>query len=107
MFAIMHHKDLSQAGKILTDKHERMKADLIGRKLIEKGFPDLVNMGHALRFHKVIQIVKNGWTYVFAENGTKQGYFIVAVKAPELSEDTNIVTSTLKWQDTDFSEVAL
>jgi len=103
--------------KIISDLNEKKEA-FIREKLKEKGFDHLISTDKH-RFPKITRCIAfDGWEYIFVDNETLQGEFIVAVgpwehftsvDSSKLSTYTIYSTTsyTFKWQDTNFDAVRL
>jgi hypothetical protein len=107
-------RDMTQ--KISQDRIT-MVDDFIRMMLVKKGYPHLAEIKDKVRFPGINITERAGWLYVFADNGTKQGDFIVAVTIETENgrlitsksdfSATQFATTSLKWQDTNFSAVML
>lgn len=53
---------------------------IIKDKLTEKGMGNLLEGIGSRRFSKLLSIKMDGWTYIFADNDTDEGLFIVAIR---------------------------
>lgn len=115
----MYERMHEMTEKLMSDIQAKQE-NLIKQKLIEKGYPELANLDETIRFPKLNRTICDGWTYIFAENGTKQGDFIVAIGPLEYESNFDFskvhsteptassnTTITFKFQDKDFSKVAI
>ena len=95
--------------KTMSIDMSRKRDDLIKQKLTDKGY-DTDDISKQRRFPKICQVICDKWTYVFADNGTIEGDFIVAFKEAEITDqlkDPYKITAEFKWQDTDCSAVSI
>jgi hypothetical protein len=85
---------------------EEQKSEFVKSKFISKGY-DLEAMSGG-RFPKVSTVYHAGWTYYFADDGTTNGDFIVAVCdcKVEVVEHNKVIVS-FDHQDKDYSPVKL
>ena len=91
------------------------KAELVKAMLSKKGYGHLVNFAEKCRFPKVNVSVCGEWEYYFADNGSKQGDFIIAIRVVNTDPvyELSVCTATasceyrLEWQDTNFEAVML
>ena len=89
----------------------KQKEEIINQKLLQKGYPPLVEFLKKERFHR-INITKQGdWEYYFADNGTVNGDFLCALKVEfnnsfELKGNSCSASVTLHFQDKDCSSVS-
>lgn len=66
---------MSDQVKLLQNKKEQFIKDMF----LKKGFSDVVEtIGY--RFPKIVAIRHGDWDYYYADNGTKSGVFVVAIK---------------------------
>ena len=103
--------------KIMSEMQEKKEA-FIKEMLAKKGYKHLIPT-EKMRFPKINRSISfDGSEYIFADNGSKQGDFIVAIGPwePEnefdfskLSERSAFAqtTYTFKWQDKNFDAVRL
>lgn len=79
------------------------KDDLIRQKLKEKGFEYLVEGIGKRKFPKIMRIIQNEWEYIYADNDTDEGAFIVAIKDNFKNDFYNSepykITYEFQWQD--------
>lgn len=113
--------DETQGNTFIKNIIEEMKAKkeaFIKEMLIKKGYPELAEINERVRFPKVNRTILGNWEYIFADNGTKNGDFIVAISDWEPDNNDNAVTQednsfklinqyTFKWQDEFFNDVEL
>lgn len=112
-------KQIEEMVQKLISKRNEVAHDLINTMLTRKGYPPFSGSDLKMRFPKVniTYCEADEYFYVFADNGTIQGDFIVAFKiesktefdyslADKLSVGAN-TTSKLIWQDTDCSSVEI
>ena len=82
----------------------KQKEELIKSKIIEKGFGHLLEGIEKRKFPKLCCIKQEGWSLYFADDGTEQGAFILAIKevfdSPTASDSKFSITSNIYWQDT-------
>ena len=96
--------ELSQ--KSYLDKAVRDKDNFIKTKLIEKGFEHLVEGLERRTFPKICMIKQDKWTYIYADDDTEKGAFIVAIQDYDFSTDysdkdfATKMNFSFKWQDT-------
>jgi hypothetical protein len=102
----------------LAKEMREKKTAFLNEMLTKKGFPELATFGQSEqnRFPKLAMVRHAGWEYYFADNGTRQGAFIVAV-TDWFRDDTNrespnkILMDSIgyrfRWQDWDFTDVVL
>lgn len=102
---------------MLSEMHEKREA-LVKEMLIKKGYGYLLNT-EKTRFPKISRtIAPDGWEYIFADNKSKQGAFIVAIGPWEPSTNFDFskrgetyasseITYNFKWQDKNFDAVRL
>ena len=87
-----------------------MKERFVKQKLIEKGYGHLVDDLKQMRFPKINISTKGEWEYIFVDNGSVQGNFIVALRvvtgAFSPLSPTEIKAS-IEWQDADFEAVRI
>jgi hypothetical protein len=89
---------------------EFKKIEFIKKKIQEKGY---IYPTEPARFPIISLVNENGWTYVFANNGTKQGDFIVAVsdiesKSQQFEDDnSHKIVLSFRWQEDNFEPVKL
>lgn len=115
----LHDKLNEMVSKEIQEMNAKKEA-FIKEMLIKKGYPELAEIKEIVRFPKINISVYDGWSYIFAYNGTKQGDFIVAIGPIEpdtkfdfsmagAPEPTASCTTTysFKWQDTDCSAVLI
>lgn len=101
--------------RIINDIIQKMHAKkeaFIKEKLIEKGYSELVETSHKTRFPKINISKCDGWDFIFADNGTKQGDFIVAIKdfdfiVSDLNNTKNTIDVSFVWQDVNFTPVEI
>lgn len=104
--------------KMMSELQEK-RENFLKKMLIKKGHLMIVEMMvDKVRFPKINRSICDGWEYVFVDNNTKQGEFIVAIgpwepatqfdfsQLPELKASC-MTTYTFKWQDTNFDAVRL
>jgi len=103
--------------RMMTEMQEKRDA-FIKKMLIKKGYPELAVTNEIVRFPKVIRTICDGWEYIFVDDGSKQGKFIVAIdwwkpdtkfdfrQNSELSASCQ-TTYTFRWQDSNFDAVRL
>jgi len=103
--------------RMMSEMREKRDA-FIKEMLIKKGYPELAEITEMVRFPKINRTICDGWEYIFVDDGSKQGKFIVAigwwepdtkfnlVKSPELVSFCQ-TTYTFKWQDSNFDAVRL
>lgn len=103
--------------KIIAEMQQKREA-FIKEMLIKKGYPGLANINEKVRFPKLNRSICGDWEYIFADNGTTQGDFIVAISQWEPdNNDTTVIQEdnsfklinryTFKWQDQFFNDVEL
>lgn len=84
----------------------KQKDDLIKSKLEEKGFGHLIKGIEKKRFPKITSITKDNWSYIYADNDTDEGAFIVAMEDYNFdikyskTDFTTKFETTFVWQDT-------
>ena len=102
--------------KMVSQMQEKREA-FIKEMLSKKGYKHLIPT-EKMRFPKINRSLSDGWEYIFVDNESKQGDFIVAIGPWE--PDTNFDYSKLsemsascqttyrfKWQDKNFDPVRL
>lgn len=67
---------------------EIKKSQFIKDKIAEKGFGELLETA-SHRFPKLCQVKQGEWTLWYADNGTPEGQFIIALKDAEFKYKTN------------------
>lgn len=106
---------LKTATQKIYQKFEEQKERLINDKLVEKGFAPISESSLNCRFPR-FKICKLGdWEYFFADDGTRQGCFIIAYRFVfgnpinnPLSEDyATAFQVSLEYQSEDFSPVKI
>jgi hypothetical protein len=81
------------------------KEKLIREKLTEKGFGHLIEGIEKRRFPKICQIKQGEWTYVYADNDTDEGAFIIAYKefsftSEYLNKDYSTrMSANMEWKE--------
>ena len=101
---------VSQVTTEIINKISKQKEDIVNQKLIENGFPPLLEFLKKERFPR-INISKQGdWEYYFADNGTINGLFLVAFRIVydnsfKLNNHGVKSTVTLEFQDKECSSV--
>lgn len=103
--------------RMMSEMQEKREA-FIKEMLSKKGYDHLIPT-EKTRFPKINRSISfDGWEYIFVDNESKQGDFIVAIGPWEpdtkfdlskLSESTAScqTTYTFKWQDKNFDAVRL
>lgn len=90
---------MQQHYKLIVAKND----DLIRQKLKEKGFGYLVEGMEKRKFPKIMRIIQNEWEYIYADNDTDEGAFIMAIKDNFKNDLYNSepykVTYQFQWQD--------
>lgn len=71
--------DGSMMEKVLSQMREQ-KDEFVKRKFIEKGYNRLFGGSGKRRFPGLCKVVSGKWEYYFADNGSDNGEFIVAIK---------------------------
>lgn len=85
---------------------QNSKSEFIKSKFIEKGFGHLVSDLFERRFQKLACVKVGDWSYYYADNDTKNGVFIVAIKDFDFDMSVkeenmaHMMTMSFKWQDT-------
>lgn len=101
---------LDFATKSIIDSVISTRDEFIKQKLLEKGYDRLVDEMNYCRFPKMCIVSYDGWQYVFVDNGTIQGDFIVAVKIAAgvfNSLSPTEIKANIEWQDTNFEAVRI
>ena len=96
----------------LANQLSKKKEEIVNQKLIEKGYPPLSEYAVNSRFPRINISKANDWEYVFADNGTKQGDFIIAYRYVydttfDKSDFSAKSMCTIEFQDSDCSAVFL
>lgn len=78
----------------------KLKDDFIKGKLIEKGFEHLIEGMEKRRFPKICIVKQEDWTYIYADNDTDEGFFIVAMQDYNFKIDGCQMKIEFRWQDT-------
>jgi len=118
--------EASEAGSLLAEMAKKIDADLLIKReniikamLIKKGYSEFVNINERVRFPKINSTRSiDGWEYIFVDNGTKQGDFIVAIGPLKYNHEYNYAkldigsvscdaVCSFEWQDTNFDAVRL
>jgi len=101
--------------KMMSEMNEKRES-FIKEMLIKKGYKHLIPT-EKMRFPKINRSISfDGWEYIFADNGTKQGDFIVAISPwkpnsvfdfSKLSEHNVSCQTTydFTWQDKNYDAV--
>ena len=103
--------------RMMSEMQEKRDA-FIKEMLIKKGYPELAEINEKVRFPKVNRTICDGWEYIFVDDGSKQGKFIVAIGwwKPDTKFDFRQTsersascqtTYTFQWQDSNFDAVRL
>jgi hypothetical protein len=98
------HSWFGETQELFFKKVMKQIEDLIASKVKEKGYGHLIEGIEKRKFPKLCMIKQYEWTYVYADNDTDEGAFIVAFKE-EFNNDftskdfTTKMTVNLKWQD--------
>jgi hypothetical protein len=86
-FEKLYNSEFDKFNSVISDfisesnlKVEQRKEAIINHYLKEKGYKDISNYKTKCRFPKLNVSNFEGWNYVFFDNGTIQGDFIVAIK---------------------------
>ena len=101
---------VSQATTEIINKISKQKEDIVNQKLIENGFPPLLEFLKKERFPRINMSKQGDWEYYFADNGTINGLFLVAFRIVydnsfELKGNSCSASVTLHFQDKDCSSV--
>lgn len=85
--------------KVLEEKEAFIKS-----KFEEKGFGGFLENAHKVRFPKVRCVSFNRWQYYFADDGSDEGAFIVAIEDFDINFPVNrtgasLVSFAFNWQD--------
>lgn len=90
----------------LTCSLNKQKEELIKSKIIEKGFGYLLEDLEIRRFPKLCCVQQGEWDLYFADDDSKEGAFIIAIKhQPTYNDDISdknavySVKATIEWQD--------
>lgn len=80
---------------------EQKKEELIKMKLREKGFSRYADNLLTARFPKVCCHKSNGWSLYYADDGTDNGAFIIAISDFQLDMtcEVNVVRVFFNWSD--------
>jgi hypothetical protein len=118
------NKRMEDFKKFEEDLRQKMSSELQERResfiknmISQKGYSHLIPT-EATRFPKINRSIGwDGWEYIFADNGTKQGQFIVAIGPYKFNETFDLsnpsirvsadIKCTFDWQDTNFDAVIL
>ena len=107
--------DMTQ--RMMSEMQEKREA-FIKEMLAKKGYEHLIPT-EKMRFPKINRsIAPDGWEYIFVDNESKQGDFIVAIGPwePDTKFDFSKISDyqasyqtkyTFKWQDKNFDAVRL
>ena len=98
------------ATKSIVNSVVSARDEFIKQKLIEKGYERLTTEMKYCRFPEMSIVSHDGWQYVFVDNGTVQGDFIVAIRIT--TDAFNPLSPTeikagIDWQDADFEAVRI